>query len=301
MGYPLVYAQIVHWNRLNDTLECLESLCQQTYPNLHLVVIDNNSPDKGYQVIAERFPQAEILRNSKNMGAAGGYNTGLRHALEKNADYVLVLNNDTLLDPKAIELMVEACQPAEVGMVSPMVYYASEPDKIWSAGGSVSPLTLEMTDDHGRNRQFTGITERDFLTACAMLIKRPTLQKVGIFDELFFWYYDDSDLSLRVKQAGYKNLLVPQAKIWHKVSRSSGGSDSPLERYYMGLSSILFFRKHARAWQWFFIIPWRIGSGLKTLLRLFRKRRIDSVRAYLSGLWAGLRYPPYRHSKSISL
>jgi len=290
MADPLVYTQIVHWNTLNDTLECLESLTHQTYPNHKIIVIDNASTDGGAEIIEQQYPEVILLRNPRNLGATGGYNTGLRYALENRADYVFVLNNDTFLSPDVVQLLVKACEPSDVGMVSPIIYYASEPDLVWSDGGGISPLTLDLVDKPRHGDVDKDNNDRDFLNACAILVKRPMLENVGFFDELFFLYYDDMDFSLRARKAGFRLLLVPEAKVWHKVSATSGGKDSPRERYFMACSSVLYFRKHAQFWQWIFIIPWRIGSACKTLIRLLVNRKPQSAKGYLRGLMAGLKY-----------
>jgi GT2 family glycosyltransferase len=114
------------------------------------------------------------------------------------------------------------------------------------------------------------------------------LTEVGLFDERFFMYYEDFDLSLRAHQAGFKILLSPQAKVWHKVAVSSGGSDSPNERYWMARSSVLFFHKHVRGLRWLIVLPYRTGSAVKTVLRLMLRGRAESALAYLRGLRDGL-------------
>jgi GT2 family glycosyltransferase len=116
-----------------------------------------------------------------------------------------------------------------------------------------------------------------------MLIRREVLERVGLFDECFFMYYEDSDYCLRVRRAGYAIMTVPAARIWHKVSVSSDGNDSPAERYWMGRSSVLFFRKHVRGWRWLVVVPWRVASTLKTVVRLARLGRLGSASAYLAG------------------
>jgi GT2 family glycosyltransferase len=173
-------------------------------------------------------------------------------------------------------------------VVAPLIFYADAPDKIWSAGAGRNRWTLELTDNHGRNQHFVEIIEREFISGCGMLIKRAVLESIGLFDERFFMYYEDSDFALRVRQAGFRMLLVPQARMWHAVSQSSKGSDSPNERYWMGRSSVLFFRKHIHDWRWLLILPWRLGSTVKTILHLLRRRKSASARAYLRGSWEGI-------------
>lgn len=285
---PLVYTVLVHYNRLDDTLECIASLKEQTYANQRILFVDNASPDNGPAAVTERFPEIEQLLNEANLGFTGGYNAGMRYALDKGADYVYIVNNDTILSPESVELLVAACAGENVGVVSPIIYYYAEPDEIWSAGGKMSNLILEVTDHHGRGQVFTETIERDFISGCAMMFPRAVIEQVGMFDNDFFWYYEDSDLSYRVKKAGYRQLLVPQAKMWHKVSQSGGGVENPTERYYMARNSFRFFRKHATWWQWFFILPYRSASIIRTLLRLLSQKKYESARSYLRGLREGI-------------
>lgn len=288
MSLPFVYVIILNWNRAAETVACIESLHKLTYPNFRILAIDNASRDGSSQILAQHFPRLEQMVLPKNLGFAGGFNVGLRHALDADAEFAFILNNDTIVAPNMLEVLVAAASPAAVGIVAPAIFYATEPNRVWSTGGGHNPVTLEITGDNGRRETLVDVTERQFLSGCAMLIKRAVLEHVGLFDERFFVYYEDSDYCLRARQAGYQLKVVPHARIWHQVSTSSDGSNSPLERYWMGRSSVLFFRKHARGWQWCVIIPWRIGSALKTTLRLVRAGRWSAARAYLQGVREGI-------------
>jgi GT2 family glycosyltransferase len=289
MSAPLVFVITLNWNRRDDTLACLESLSHLAYSNARVLVVDNGSTDGSPQAIAREFPQVEQIVNPRNFGFAGGFNVGLRHALDAGADFAFILNNDTIAARDILDPLVAAAAPGEVGVVAPAIFYASDPERVWSTGGGRNRLTLEMTGDHGRHATLAGITEREFLSGCAMCIKRSVLERVGLFDEEFFMYYEDSDYCLRARRAGFRLLVVPQARVWHKVATSSDGSDSPAERYWMGRSSVRFFRKHARGWQWLAIIPWRVGSTIKTVLRLGSAGRWAAAHAYLRGVWEGIR------------
>jgi GT2 family glycosyltransferase len=137
--------------------------------------------------------------------------------------------------------------------------------------------------------QWDQVLEREYLVGCALLLKRSLLEDIGLFDTGFHpIYYEDVDLCLRAREASYRLLLIPSAHMWHKVSASAGGSGSPRERYLMARNSIRFFRKHVRGWQWLAVVPYRIGSAVRTSLRLVRQGRHDSARAYWRGLWDGL-------------
>ena len=290
VDYPLVYAIILNWNRRGDTVACLESLAQVDYPNLRLLVVDNGSTDGTPEAVSHQFPDVALIVNNQNLGFAAGCNVGIRYAIEQEADYVFLLNNDTLVDPAVLRHLVSLTGP-DVGMVAPKIYYAADPTRIWSVGGMRHPLTIEKTGD-ARGQidagQWEDVLERDYFVGCALLLSRCLLAEVGLFDERFFMYYEDSDLSLRARQAGFRLLLSPQALVWHKVAVSSGGSDSPNERYWMARSSVLFFRKHVHGLRWLIVAPYRAGSAIKTVLRLTWHGQGQSAHAYLRGLRDGL-------------
>ncbi len=288
---PLVSAVIVNWNRGEDTLECLHSLERQTYPRMAIIVVDNGSEDGSPVSIQRNFPEVELIGLSRNTGFAGGFNRGIERALSQGGDYILILNNDTVSDRLMVEKLVGSIRPG-VGVAFPKIYYYDDPERIWSVGAQRQFLTLEMTDqatgqmDRG---QWDEIQERDYVTGCALLIPREVFEKVGLFDERYFAYYEDLDFSFRVTEAGFGMLLVPEARLWHKVAQTSGGLDSPLERYLMAKGSVLFFGRHGGGWRRLFIVPYRLGSAAKTTFKLLARRKFKSVQAYWKGLFEGLK------------
>lgn len=288
MSPLFVSVVVVRHNNIPDTVECLDSLMRQSYSNLKITLIDNGSTDDALEYFKEHYPTIDHIFIQENLGFSGGYNRGINHSLESRPDFIFIINNDISLDPDTIKFLVDAAEGPSVGVTAPIIYYYSNPERVWSAGGKISRLSLQMTDNHGRSKTHTHISEKDFLTGCALLIKREVFEQIGIFDDLFRCFFEDSDLCYRIRKAGYRLLLVPQAKIWHKVSVTYGGSDSPVERYWMGRGSILFLKKHAQSWQWIFIIPWRIYSTLKIIVRLLIKRKTQAAGAYLQGTWVGI-------------
>ena len=284
---PLVYVVIVNWNRVDDTRECLASISNSTYDNLKILVVDNGSTDGSTELISRDFPFAEQIHNTENLGFARGYNTGMKHAMDSEAEYIFIINNDATVAPGTISILIKHSTPKN-GILAPLINYSEYPNMIWSSGGLTSSWTLEKHDplyekiDSGDWEQ---VLKRDFVTGCAMLFPINTLTQIGLFDEKFHMYYEDMDLCLRVREAGLGINVVPTAKVWHKVARSSGGPDTPNERYWMARSSVRFFRKHAKPHQIPVIIFWRILSGLRTSFRLAVNNRSNALRAY----WAGLR------------
>jgi GT2 family glycosyltransferase len=292
---PLVYIVTLTWNQCRDTLDCLASLHELTYPNFQILVVDNGSIDGTVEAVRVQYPAVELLVNEQNLGFQGGFNAGIRYAHQQGAEFVLVMNNDTTVQPDMLDELMDYAGLPDVGIVSPKIFYFAEPTRIWSVGGDCHPVTFEMThkgDNQIDAGQWAEVIERDFLVGCAMLMTRLLLQRVGLFDTGFHpIYYEDVDLCVRARREDLRLLLVPTARMWHKVSASGGGSGSPRERYLMARHSVRYFRKYVRGWKWLIVVPYRLGSALKTTLRLMRQGRTASVGAYWRGLRDGLRMP----------
>lgn len=290
---PLIYVVVLTWNQCQITVECLESLRQVAYPNFRTVVVDNGSTDGTAEVIGRQFPDIEIVTTERNLGYPGGCNVGLRYALDRGAEYIFAINNDISVDPTILDELMHERAP-DVGILAPKIYYADEPDRIWSVGARRHPWTLELSGGGAKQLdrgQWDEVLEQDYLFGCAHLFSRSLLEEIGLLDADYFLYYDDLDICIRAQRAGYRLLMVPRARLWHKVADSSGGVGTPRERYYMAHSNMRFLRKHVCGWKWLFVIPYRTASILKTLLRLMWQRRWTSVPVYLRGLYDGLRIP----------
>lgn len=253
---------ILNWNGTKDTNQCLESIekCQmfrQRRIKCQIVVVDNGSREK-FKVQSEKLKvEVKIIRNEENLGFAGGNNVGIRFALKHGVDYVLILNNDTIVSKNLVEELVKVADSNEkIGIAAPKIYFApgfefhkdrytkDEQGKvIWYAGGE---MDLDNVLGHHRGvdevdtGQFDEISPTDFASGCCLLIKKEVLERVGMFDEAYFLYYEDSDLCQRVKGKGYRILFVPSAIIWHKNAGSAGGSGSKLQDYYITRNRLLF-------------------------------------------------------------
>jgi GT2 family glycosyltransferase len=286
---PRVTAVTVNWNRPQDTLECLESLRRQAGVEFKSVVVDNGSTDDSARIIAQAYPDVVLIETGANLGFARGFNTGIRNALQAGAEYVLLLNNDTIAAEDMVRQLV-FCPFAPRAVTAPIIFRYGQPNLIWSAGGEINRITLEIDSHHVQmlSTESPPII-RDFLSGCGLLVHRDVFDSVGLFDEQFFMYYEDLDFCIRVRRHGYHLWLLPKAKLWHKVSASSGGAGSPNERFNMAKSSVIYFRKHGHGLQWLAIVPIRILSALRWTILLARARSWDSLRGYWSGLVAGLR------------
>ncbi len=282
------------WNQVDKTLACLETVQEQDYEAISVLLINNGSTDDTFEKVTAFYPKVQIVNLPENLGPTRGYNVGFRRALAQGFGYIFLVNNDTLLAPTCVrELVNEAQTSADIGLLMPKIYYADEPQRIWSVGGWENPWNLEARrpgSDQLDTGQWNESVDIDDAPFCAVMLTRTLLETIGLPDKDFFLYYEDRDFSRRIQKAGFRLRLVPAAHMWHAVSASSGGSDSPTERYWMARSSVLFFRKNNdHLARWLIIIPWRSASAIRTSTRLLRRGNFASLKAYWRGLWHGVR------------
>lgn len=254
-----VYIILLNWNGWKDTLECLESLKSTDYLNYRIVLVDNGSNNTSPQKIQEwidknSFKQyIHFFRLEHNFGFAAGNNVGIKYALQKNADYVLLLNNDTIVTEDFLSRLVETAKNnPKVGVVGCQIRHFPQKDKIWFNGGFINPLVGFC--GHIRDN-FIGERDVDFVTGCCMLIPSNVLKQTGDFDERFFLISEDTDLCWRIKNKGYKLVVNSQSVIYHKISQTLGGKYAPKTQYYWHRNRMLLFSKFFSPVQKLFFYP----------------------------------------------
>ncbi|MBI5020628.1 MAG: glycosyltransferase family 2 protein [Ignavibacteriales bacterium] len=273
---PLVYIIVLTWNGKADTLECLQSLQKLSYSNYKIIVVDNASTDSTAEEVRHLYPSVEVIRNSSNLRFAGGNNIGIKTALNNKADYILLLNNDTIVAENFLSHLVEAAESDErIGMTGPKIYYHSDPKRIWYAGGVIDWWTGSTSHLGVREidiGQFEKIKTTDYVTGCSMLVKKSVIEQIGVLDESYYIYGEDADWSLRAVRAGFKLLFVPQALVWHKVSVSTGGHFSWFKNWNKLKSQLRFLVRYAKPFHWFtipFLMP------LNILFTIYRSKQND--------------------------
>ena len=337
---PKISIIVLNWNNWRDTLECLHSLHQITYPRYHLIIVDNGSTDGSLKKISTycadvlsvrlvfatsnrqdgqvssapprsygteaKFKQTDedgfgtreitIIRNEENYGYAEGNNVGIRCALKRGSDAVVLLNNDTVVHPEFLTELVKASKTREsAGFFGPKIYYYNDgngrKDVISFAGAEFSMLT-------GRGRaigkhevdigQYDAIREVDYVEGSCMLVKTHVIDEIGLLDPVFFAYLEDLDWCVRGKYHGYASVYVPNAKIWHKTSASNVESANI---YYMTRNRFWFMKKQASPMGYrlsvlyFFLWPfWHISAS-----KIFYRRSLLSLRRFWLGVFHGLR------------
>jgi len=287
MNNSLVYILLVNWNGRQDTLDCLASLRRITYRQHKIILIDNASSDGGVAAIRQAFPEVEIIENGENKRFAAASNQGMACALAAGADYVLLLNNDTEVAPDFLEVLVRhAQQRPEIGMVGPKIFYHHDRQRLWFAGGEIAFWKGRVA--HRGLRQMDGEQWNtpgtvDYLTGCALLVKRECIEKIGNLDESYYIYGEDADWCVRARKAGFECWFAPEAHVWHKISSSSGGGLTQFKAYHKVRSNFLFFKRHARWWHWL-TIPWWVAWGL--FLEILRQAANPKKgREVIAALW----------------
>jgi len=283
---PKVFIIILNWNNWPDVLECLSSLKNNDYPNYQVVIIDNGSREKPQMSDSE----IKIIYNKENLGFSGGNNVGIKYALEKRADYILLLNNDTIVSRDFLNKLVEAGESnKKFGILGPKIYFADQKEKIWFAGGRVNWLynkgmmrgynemdigQYDSSSISAKGEPASGWQETDYITGCCLLIKKAVIEKIGLMSEEYFLYYEDTDWSLAAQRAGFKCIFVPRAKIWHKGSKSSI-EGSPSYIYYHIRNGLIMAQKYAPWYIKIFLhldILWRIKKQNIKYIFFLKKR-----------------------------
>jgi GT2 family glycosyltransferase len=292
--HPKVTIIVLVWNSYDVTRDCLLSLRKVDYPAFETILVDNGSIDSSGEKLAREFPEITVIRNEENLGFTGGNNVGMRCALKTGTDYLLLLNNDTIVSPSFLTEMVRVADPdSSIGMVAPKIYYFEPSDKIWYAGGAyvrwkTFPVHfgVRQHDDGSYNET----KEVSFATGCALLVRAETARKVGLLDETFFLSYEDVDWSARAIEAGYKAMYVPSAVIWHRDSYDTKRNTGLAKRdFYNIRNAVLCARKHLPMYQLpLFVSSMAVYIGYFTL-RSIMQADFKRAMALYEGVWSGCR------------
>lgn len=248
LSLPHVVIVVLNWNGREDTLACLRSLRELRYPRASILVVDNGSEDGSEEAVREAHPDLPLLQTGSNLGFAGGNNAGIEWALREDADYVLLLNNDTEVEADFLGPMVETAESdAAVGVVGASIAYHHDPQRLWAFGGGwfdvatgwvrhvQRPVGVDRLRPRG-HRHF-------YVTGCTMLLRTSLLEEIGLLDESYFHFCEDVDLCLRAEAAGHRIAVAPEARLLHRVSATTRVS-SPLFLYYNLRSRLTLVRRH---------------------------------------------------------
>jgi GT2 family glycosyltransferase len=286
MDQRTVHVIILNWNGADVLGPCLDSLMRVTDPPLEIIVVDNGSTDSSQDIVGERYPGVELIENGENLLFAAGNNVGIAAAVERGARYILLLNNDTEVDPGFAARMLSAFDDPETGIAGPKIFYFDDPERIWYGGGGFNRLT--GVPYHRGLRRIDGSFEEargdtGWVTGCAMMVRREVFDQVGLLDPSYRIYCEDVDLSLRASQAGWKLKYVPSSKVWHKVSSSSGGGMTPFKLENRIAGTVKLLSRHRPLWWRILVFPVHAAGFIGLSLGLLLTGRWKLLSAALRG------------------
>lgn len=296
MKKPSISILILNWNGKEDTLECLGSLNNIDYLNYKTIVIDNGSKDDSVKAIKKKYPQVKIIENKKNLGYAEGNNVGIRYALKNKAEYILILNNDTIVDKNFLTEMVKVAESDDkIGIVGLKVYNYGT-NKIQSLGIKNAFWAIFFHKRGiGRNQEDEKQFEEDFgvegVPGCGYLVKSKAIKKSGLFNKNFFVYYEEIDLFFRIRKKGYKLMVSSKSKIWHKEGATSK-KVSGFVKYHQTRNSMIFIKRHFRFFKIFLFVMRYIflQVPLMFFVLLIKNKDWKTFKQYLRGFCAGVIY-----------
>lgn len=242
MIHPKVSIVIINWNTWKYIQECLASLNELTYDNYEIIIVDNASSDDSLQKIRDHFPEVVLLENEKNMGSAGGNNTGMRYAMDHGSDYVWLLNNDALTEPDTLSILVDrAEEETEVGLISPVLYDEHDRTNVQYCGSCYDWKNF-LVEHFVRLDDSKAVLSQDFwLWSTAVLIKRDVIESIGYQSQKYFVYCDDQEYCYKAIKAGFKCCIESKACVYHKSHYSGDVRKLPLHFYYYQTRNNYFF------------------------------------------------------------
>lgn len=318
---PLVYIIILNWNGWQDTLECLESLMHVTYKNFCVVVVDNASRNdsierieqwaenkrisldtyelsdrvaglvkiKGEPPLDANFKKLHLICSKTNLGFCAGNNVGMEFAVKNGADYLLILNNDTVCEPDFIEPLIDVAESQEdAGLIGGIICYAEKPEVVQSIGGKLNMILEGL--HFGNKRLLNELLNEyptsfitDWISGCMTFIPKKVYELVGGYNEALFIWAEDLDLTLRVKELGFKLYVTTGSRIYHKTGMSLGRI-TPMTHYYANRNRLILKKWHLGPFRRFVFYLWYLASRLVRYTQFALKGRFDLISAGIDAI-----------------
>ncbi|MFC6733725.1 glycosyltransferase family 2 protein [Haladaptatus sp. DYSN1] len=286
---PSVAIVLLNWNNYNDTAECLYSLQNLDYSNYHIYVADNGSTDGSAERLAEEFPWCEVIFNNENLGFAAGNNRAIDQALEQGFDYILLLNNDTIVKPDFLKPLVKTGERYDdVVIVGGVI--RDEAENVWSAGGSFKSWTLRLEHETSPS---TSEYETRFVSGAMMLIDAAFLKGVGGLNESYFFGMEDEEIAWLARQQENRLMINPKSQIQHKVGQSSS-EHSPFRYYHDARNRLAFATKNLPIQRRLFFYLFFTVTRMLRFVEWTFKGKVELIYATIVGVVDWLWNKPFR-------
>ena len=278
---------VLNWNNAPDTLECLESIYQSADLNYSIYVVDNGSKDNSLSVLQKTYPDANYLPLDKNYGFVGGNNIAFRRAIADGAEYLFLLNSDATINKETLSILRKSAERfPNACALGPRVYYYDLPMTLWYSGVIWAPEKAGFYHlDWGVDENLAPrrpIAKTDYVNGCAFFVRVSALKSVGFMDERYFLNWEEIDWCFRMRKKGFDCLVVPEAKAWHKISRSFvGGRKGAMWNYYFYRNRLLWMQAHLPLWESLKIVKRVLWPDF---LELWKDRKNEVSRAGLKGI-----------------
>ena len=297
-----VHIIILNWNGLKDTLECLESVFRLDYDDFAVIVVDNCSSDDSVATIRQKFPQVILLENNSNLGFTGGNNVGIKHAMALGTDYVWLLNNDTVVEVDTLAKLVAAGeQSPQTGLVSPVLHYYDNPDKVQFMGAyaDLSNFNVNIVKDFSE-LDIEHVRQNLILWGTALLIKKSVIETVGCLSDKYFAYVEDCDYSLRVLRHHFRTMISLDARILHKGSQTTG-KRSPFQIYLRTRNMYFLWMDNGAGWRKILVPGYFIAMVIYNAKVLADEGNEKAYDACLNGFWAALKQKGGGYDPSVAI
>lgn len=299
MEEPSVAIILVNWNGYTHTKNCLRSLRKITYRNYKAIVVDNGSSDGSDDLLEKEFEEIKLIRSAENLGFTGGNNIGIQYASENGYAYLMLLNNDTEVEPDFLTFLIERMEADDkVGAIQPKFYFLLNKDVIWNAGGIFYPfigLTYTVGSGKENKRAYDQYREIDWITGCGFLVRADIVRKIGGLSDKFFAYYEDVDWSFRIRELGYRLFIEPKSIVYHEAGAShkakvkgKEGHLKPIVHYLNARNHVWLLRKYT---PWYYIGSACLYSAAKYsayLSYFLVRKRFEKFKFTFRGLKDGL-------------
>ncbi|MFA6940920.1 MAG: glycosyltransferase family 2 protein [Clostridiaceae bacterium] len=284
--YPKTAIIILNFNSYNQTIECIESVKNITYPNYEIIVVDNNSKDDSLQLIKSSFPGIILLKSEDNLGYASGNNLGIKYALDENIEYICILNNDAAVDKNFLQPVIKTLiDDKKAAAAGPSICYYGQDDIIQAMGGNIN-LYTGLSSLKFKGKKHSEIKESlisvDYLGGACFVVKADILKKIGLIPENYFLFYEETEFFLNIKRQGYRLISVRDSKVYHKVSGTISKYKG-LSYFFLNRNRILFVRRNAKLYHKFFFFFYII---IETIGRMILRGELSLFKYYYEGLKA---------------